>query len=322
MFRWLGLLLALSLLSATPAQDKSPTATEGNLVEVRMADGSAVKMALLVEAIDVQTRFGKLSIPVRHVRRIDFGLRYPDGLREKIDEAIGLLGHADFRKREAAQAEILQHGELAYPLVALAAHSGNAEAVRRARTILEEIRNRVPAEKLDFKPYDSLQTTEFPIVGVIELSAWKARSPIFGEATLKLADLRQLRSLSVGGEAEVTIDAAKHGLPQESWLETDIEVIGNMLEIRADGKIDLYPLGGERGMYLATPDGVRPGGRPTRYPSGALMGRVGTHGKPFLAGSHYQGVPEGEGKLYLRIEASPWGVAPSGSYTVKIIVGK
>jgi hypothetical protein len=322
MSRWLGSVLALCLVSQAFSQDKPPAANGENLVEVRTADGSAVKVTLLVETIDVQTRFGRLTVPIRHLRRIDFGLRYPDGLREKIEEAIGQLGHSDFRRREAAQAELLLYPELAYPLVAMAANSGNAEAVRRSRAILEEIRNRVPGEKLDFRPFDSVQTTEFPIVGVVELAGWKARSSIFGETTLKLADLRQLRALSTSGDSELVIDAARHGLPQEHWLETNIEVIGNMLEIRAEGKVDLYPLGGERGMYMATPDGARPGGRPTRYPSGALLGKVGASGKTFLVGSHYQGIPDGEGKLFLKIEASPWGTIPSGSYTVKITLGK
>src|SRR5262249_36597548 len=154
----------------------------------------------------------------------------------------------NFKKREAAQAELLQYAELAYPMVARAAHAGSPETVKRARAVLEEIRNRVPAERLDFKSSDSLQTTEFPIAGIIELGAWKARSAIFGDTTLKLADLRQLRSLSTAGELELSLDSARYGVVQDSWFETDLEVIGNMLEVRADGKVDLYPLGGERGM--------------------------------------------------------------------------
>jgi hypothetical protein len=319
-------LIALTLLvSRLSAEDKTkPPLSTGDppLVEARMADGSAVKVSLLVESIDINTRYGKLSVPIREVRRIDFGLRYPEGLREKLEDAVSHLGDADFRKREAAHGELLRHGELAYPLLAKATRSGNAEAAKRARAIGAELRNRVPEEKLNFKYYDSVQTTEFPIHGVVEAGALKARSAVFGDTTLKLADLRQLRFFSTGGTLELTIDAAKHGLPHENWLETELEIAGNLVEIRAEGKVDLYPLGGERGLYQATPDGSRPGGRATRYPSGALLGKLGQNGSTFVIGSKYQGIPPGEGKLHLRLEASPWGVVPSGSFTVKASVGK
>src|SRR5262249_28237163 len=38
-------------------------------------------------------------------------------------------------------------------------------------------------------------------------------------------------------------------------------------------------------------DGARPGGRPTHFPSGALIGRLGPNGKEFVIGSKYEGVP-------------------------------
>src|SRR5262245_1927840 len=121
-----ALLILVASLAPSAAQEKEkdkPPAVDPNLVEVRFADGSAVKMILLHESLDVTTRFGKLSVPVRDLRSIEFGLRYPDGVQQKIQDAIGLLNNPDFKKREAAQAELIGYRELAYPLVAQATKS-------------------------------------------------------------------------------------------------------------------------------------------------------------------------------------------------------
>src|SRR5207253_3152329 len=106
-----------------------------------------------------------------------------------------------------------------------------------------------------------------------------------------------IRSLASAGETQLTLDAARHGIAQENWFETDVEVIGQTLEIVADGRVDLYPFGGERGMYIATPDGARPGGQPTPHPSGALLAKVGPNGRTFLVGRRFDGALPGEGKL-------------------------
>jgi hypothetical protein len=314
------LIVLVPLIACAQDKDKAKAKSQAdaNAFELRFADGSTVKMIVLEPSLDITTRFGKLTVPWSEVRRVEFGLRYPDGMLTKIETAITQLGGPDFKTREAAQAELLRYGELAFPHVLKTIQEGSPEASKRARAIVEQMRERIPEEKLHIKPHDTIHTGDFPIVGRIELVAFKARSPVFGEATVKLAELRSLRSLFTSGELSLTIDAAKHGLAVENWLETELELSGQSLEVRADGKVDLYPLGGERGFYMATPDGSRPGGRPTIFPSGALLGKIGKDGKVFLVGSKFDGVPPGEGKLYLRLEASPWGVVPNGSYVVKI----
>jgi hypothetical protein len=84
----------------------------------------------------------------------------------------------------------------------------------------------------------------------------------------------------------------------------------------------LHPVGVERGTHVTTAEGARPGGRPTPHPSGALIGRLGPNGREFVIGTKYEGVPPGEGSLFLRIESSPWRIPPSGSYSVQIVVNR
>jgi hypothetical protein len=124
-------------------------------------------------------------------------------------------------------------------------------------------------------------------------------------------------------------------------MDSGIEVTADAgLEITATGTVDLWPMGGETGMYTATPAGmpgggqggfVVVGGRVGRgggggaggagYSPGALLGRIGENGRVFVVGARHHSVPKEEGRLYLRIAPSSWGNDSTGTYDVRISVG-
>ena len=334
--RRIAALVALFALAPLYAQDKppvppAPPAPPAGVaavpsVEVIFADGSIVKLNLLEAKIDVTTRYGKLAVPIGEIRKIEMGLRYPDGALAKIQDAITRLGDPDFKKREAASTELLALRELGYPHVRRATQEGNAEAQKRAKALLEELRKRVPEEKLAVKDYDSISTIDFTIAGRIEASSFKARSALLGDVDIKLYQVSAMRWSGHTTEVQLTIDAAKHGGPQESWLDSGLDLNGDKLNIQATGSVDVMP--NNPGQYMAGPDGLRVdvgfrrGGAVMVGPPGALVGRVGQNGKPFLVGSKYDSTPGGDGRLYLKLEASPWNVVQSGNYTVKIATGK
>lgn len=339
-----ALLAAVSLVSAAPPQEKGdrPPAgpeAEANVVEARFADGSLMKLTLLHESIEVATRYGKLNVPVGDIRRIEFGLRVPEATARRIDAAIARLSSEDFKQREAATKELVTLRELAYPAVLKASRTPDLEAARRAKDVLKAMAEKVPAERLRLKPHDTIVTADFTIAGQIEVAAFKARTPYFGEAQLRLAELRTMRWLANEHEVRVAVDGAKYGLVQEAWLDTGVDVGAETdLAIVASGTIDLYPIAPEVGVYLASPDGwsgggggggfvvrggvARGGGAAMVGLPGALIGRVGERGKPFVVGSKFDGVMKEEGRLYLRIVHSPWNNAPSGSYDVRINSGR
>ena len=167
-----------------------------------------------------------------------------------------------------------------------------------------------------------IQTNDFPINGRIEVATLQAHSPLFGAATLKLTEIRSIRSLSGSGETQLTLDAARYGLAQEVWFETDVDVNGQALEIVADGQVDLYPVGGERGMYIATPDGLRPGGQATTHPSGALLAKVGPSGRPFVVGKQLCRRAARSRKTVVAHRGQPVASCAAGRYAVQIILGQ
>ena len=348
----LGAALAVSAVRAQEKSDKGAGSAQpdANAVEVRFADDSTVKMTLQSASIEVVTRYGKLTVPVGEIRRIDFGLRIPEETAKRIDAAVAKLGSTDFKQREAAVAELVGLRELAYPTVQKSAGSTDLEVARRAKEVLKTIAETVPEEKLHPPKHDTVVTLDFTVTGQVDASVLKAKGPYFGEVSLKVSDLRSLRLVAIDKETPLTVDAGKHGGQQEVWLDTGVAIrAGSGLRIAAAGSVDLRP-GGEAGISLVTPDGqssrlTRPagggfggggrgaGGRGgfggagvapqmgTPLP-GTLLGRIGEQGRVFVVGSRYEGTAAGEGKLYLRIAPNSSNSESSGIYDVRVSLGR
>jgi hypothetical protein len=328
---WACLLCLFSTSDAAPRDKgaKAPPkpAQEGNAVEVRYHDGSVVKMKLLDDVIEVVTRYGSLNVTTAEIRRIEVGLRFPDGMVKRIEAAVADLSKDDFQTREGASAELLSLREYAYPAVQRLIKSADLETAQRAQTLLKTMRQKLPEAHLRIKGHDIVETIDFAIAGQIKPSALKARTAYFGDIDLKLAEVRAIRWQTTSRpETEVSVDAAKYGSQHEQWLATEFEANAEVsFAVTASGTVDLWPVQGGVGQWTAGPNGQANwgGGMPGRmqFSGGALLGKIGENGKPFLIGEKYSGKPSSEGKLFLRIAPSPWGNESSGEYKVKIRVG-
>jgi hypothetical protein len=274
-------------------------------------------MVILQESLEVMTKYGKLTVPIHDIRRIDFGLHLPEGVGPQIKAAIKQMGSNVYKHRDGAVKDLVDLGALAFPAVQQAAHSGDLEVSQRAASVLKQISARVPAESLRLKMDDTIQTAEFPIVGRIVSPTIKAYSVHFGELNLKLSDLRSLSLRGGKDNLELAIDAAKYGSQNDEWLDTGVLVGPNQrVTVRADGQVDLWPAG--PGQYLTSPKGYTTAGKGGVHMAGTLLGRVGDKGKAFVIGERFEGVPSQEGKMYLQIVPSPWNNASSGSYRVRV----
>lgn len=302
---------SLSVAQGQGKKDCSPPA------EVRLHDGSLVRMTILQESVDVQTKYGRLTIPLRDIRRIEFGLHLPDGVEPQIEEAIKQMGSSAYKDREEAVKQLVVLGPMAYPSVQKAARSKDPEVVKRASVVLRRIDDNVAPELLRLKPEDTIQTVEFTISGKIVSPTIKVHSETFGEYDLKLSQLRSLHQRGQTGDLELVVDAGQYGSNTDQWMDTNLRIDPNLrLTIRGEGQVDLWPQG--PGQYMATPKGYSTAGKGGTYMAGTLLGRVGEAGKVFVVGEFYEGAPANEGKLYLHIVPSPWNNASSGSYKVRV----
>jgi hypothetical protein len=292
-----------------------PPKAAGPAVEVKMADGSAVRMTLTQGTVEITTKYGRLAVPATEVRRIEFGFRYPDGAEARITDLVAQLGDGNYKRRETAMADLLAFRELAYPALKRATKSGDAETAKRAADLVAKLEDRLPPEKLKFREHDVVVATDFTARGKIESKSLSGHTPYFGEVRLQVAEVRALRSVAFGAETTVQVDAAKFlDQAHTAWFDTDVELAGDTpVEVVATGTIRLYPGNG----YEATPKG-HPSYVTVTHPAGALLGKVGESGEVFLIGEKYTGTPKGSGKLYLRMAPSPWPNQAQGTFKVTI----
>jgi hypothetical protein len=324
-FSSLGLLLALTVgLAADPPETKEPAkdkAASQPLADITFADGTNMRVQVVAEKIELETKYGKLAIPMSDVVRIDFAFRISDELGKRIETAISKLGSTTFEDRDKAMKELREIGLSAYPSLLEASKGSDAEVKMRATTLLGEIREKIPEERLKFPQSDRIQTAEFTVFGKIVSPVVRAKAKYFGEADVKIADLRSLSWGFGVSEARVAIDAAKHGSAHDQWLETSVSVErGQKLTVTATGQVDIWPQG--PGQYMTTPKGYSNMPQaPAKFASGCLVGRIGDSGTQFLLGDKFDGSANASGKLYLHIVPSLWNNASTGTYDVKIFAG-
>ena len=91
---WVALVCILGLANAAPAQGQEAKPGKGNppsqkdkgpaKVEVRFVDDSTLKLQILDERLELVTPYGKLSIPVADIVKIEFAQRVSDEDAKKV----------------------------------------------------------------------------------------------------------------------------------------------------------------------------------------------------------------------------------------------
>lgn len=323
--KWALAAVLLWLGSAVPADNKNKPLPNPNEVEVRLSDGSRVRMLVLQENLDVETKYGKLTIPSWDLRRIEFGIRPAPAVAKIIEEAVKRLGDKAFPEREKAVSDLVAVGAPAYLALHRAARSKDAEVAQRATQALKQIRQKVPESRLRLREDDLVQTSEFTIIGRVLNPTIKVKSAIFGENQLHITDLRGMRWLGQLAEIELEVEAAKYAINAVQWMDTGVELnLDEELVISASGQVDL--MANNPGQFVSGPEGnpqIAQG--PGTHVPGTLLGRIGEAGPVFVIGQHFNGTVQNEGKLYVQISTSPWargGSGATGSYKVKVTGGR
>lgn len=178
-----------------------PVDTDG--LEARFNDDSALKLKVLDENIQLITPYGKLVIPMAHIQRIELATRLTDEEARRITQAIGGLADEDYEKREAATATLMDLGEKAYLELLKVSNAPHAEAARRAKVLIDKLRENVSEERLAASGYDIVHTAQSRIAGNLTAKTLRIATAQFGDLELKLADVRELR-LASAGEPEPT----------------------------------------------------------------------------------------------------------------------
>jgi hypothetical protein len=316
-----------------PATKGAKTAAIPGEVDIHFLNGSTVRMVVQTEKIEVATAYGKLVIPVKDLRAIEFGLHFPEGVEAKIEGAIKELGSGDYRTRERASAALIDLGPFSYPAVLEATRIKDLETSQRAKELAKKLVANHPKKDLKTTADDKVFTRNFTIVGRILTTSIKSKTEYFGDLELTLAKMRTLRSVGgVGLDMEFAVDASKYA-NQGQWMDTGYKVDGRTtINITAKGMIDVWPQQG--GGYMSSPNGLQAtqrgnaaginfGGRKVpavnlQQHCGMLLGKIGEDGEIFIVGERYDGMPETEGTLFLHIGPSQWNAQSAGQFDVKV----
>jgi hypothetical protein len=234
--------------TSTPAPHKEQAAA----VEVRYIDDSTMKLTVLDEQVELVPPYGKLLIPLSAIVKIEFATRLPEDVAKKIAAAVVDLGHADFKKRSAASAELTRQGERAYPALVDAAKQADPEVVKRAEEVLHKIRQAVPADHLEVRPSDVVTTADSRISGRIVATALKVKTFQFGDQQLKLTDMRSMQP--VGADK---CDSLADALPDPGTLAGFAGQVGRTYVFRvtgAGGQQGQLQMGGVWGTGVYTTD--------------------------------------------------------------------
>lgn len=313
----LALCLVLAVCSRSSAQSSTQSSPRPNLAEVRFGDGSIVRMTLMQENLEVETKYGKLTIPMGEIRRVEFGLHVPPDVNTQINQSIKRLASDVYKERDSASKDLVQVGHFAFPSLQRASRSSDQEVAYRAVSVIKQISERVAPDLLKLRDEDVITTAEFTVIGKITSQTIKANSPHFGDVSLKLSELRTMHMRQHGGKLDLIVDAAKHGSALDQWCDTGITVdAGQRIVVNSDGQVDLWPQG--PGQYVAMPKGYNTAGKGGQFMAGALVAKIGDNGKAFYVGDRYEGSAGEEGRLYLLIVPSPWNNASVGQFRVRI----
>jgi hypothetical protein len=219
-----------------PAEAK-PAPTTVAAVEITLVDGSTLKLKIRDERIELQTHYGKLSIPATEIRRVEFRSRHSPDVARRVEAAIAGLGSKDFQTREAASGDLLRLGEQAFPALTRAASDADKEVSRRAREVLDKIRESVPAERLALREDDVIWAGDSQIVGHIVASSLSVDTLPFGAQTLRCADVRSLRALTA------PLAVAVEALPDPGTLQELQNEVGKSFSFKVTGRMGAVPAG-------------------------------------------------------------------------------
>jgi hypothetical protein len=302
--------LSPSLLLATwPAlADSEPAKKPQTTIEVvvRLHDGTTIRKAVIEDKLELVTKYGKLTVPVGDLRRIEFGLHLSEETAAQVARAIRNLGSDKFAEREMASKELVALGFRAYPALQKAAASNDKETAKRAGDAIDRIRATVSEDLLKLKNHDVIHTRDSVVGGKISNAVIKARTATLGELQFKVEDLQSLHSMA-RTETAVAIEPAADG--KLMWLDTGVLVETDMdLVLRRSGLIE----------YVKTDQPI-PLAANAKYSQGTLLGKIGDKGHNFVIGERFEGKAVHDGRLYLAV--MPFLAKATGKYQVDIQAG-
>jgi hypothetical protein len=178
--------------------DEPATSTDPEVIRLHLMDGSTIAGKLSVKDLELETKFGKLQIPITSIRSFTPGLGSHPELTGRVSQLIENLGSAEYDEREAAQKDLKKMGEAIRPELQKRAGDSDKERRERIRALLEELDDLLDDSKDDdedpskkwYSPEDIIETTDFTVSGKITTGQFEISSK-YGPLKVNLSDIRR-----------------------------------------------------------------------------------------------------------------------------------
>ena len=288
-----------SLKSETPSVDDQ-------FLRIEMWDGTVVSGIVSIPAIDVETEFGSLQIPIS--RLVDFrpGLVSLPDLKAKVNMLVEQLGDREFKTRESAHRELVAMGPMLAGMLSQLDDGGDAERKKHLVKIKEEVTSLLEEDededgsssRSSISEGDRIQTPEFAIVGKIVQEEFQVKSKI-GDLRIMLSDVKRAdRGMAVKSQTlRKTVSVPGSTFFQKKPLSTKIRVNkGDKISITASGVVQWT-----NWNQTASPDGLPNQGNWNGLSNGSLAARIGKEGSVTGIGSDNTFTAAKSGILYLAI---------------------
>jgi hypothetical protein len=334
-----GLLLTVALLADEPAAPAPPVGTEHPAAEAARApralrlhlmEGSVVSGKLSIDALSVETPFGKLDVPVANIVSFTPGLDSHPDERKRIGRLIQQLGSNAAAERDTAQRALTDLGAQVQTELHRFLADEDVERKTRVQKILaelEEADSDDDGEVATSRPWiaqDTVETNLFTVVGRISPQTFTVETQ-FGPLQVSIRDIRRgEREADQKPEIRKTLSVNGGNLVQLSMLSSGVRINrGDKVSLTADGKLMMSPWGNNA---FSSPDGSEQFQWyiANQIPGGALVARIGAAGKIFKVGSKNSFTATRSGVLQLGIAMNPQFATTDytypGEYSVKVRV--
>ncbi|MBI4606823.1 MAG: hypothetical protein HY721_33070 [Planctomycetes bacterium] len=301
--------------AAKPAKKKEPEQPM-----FRLRDGTRLAGTPDLKVLSVATPYGKLTVPVPEVVRVRLAAAEDPQLAGRIAESVKGLSSEEFDKREEAMAALREIGLPALEALKKALVSEDEEVKTRAEKLVSEIEEQVEDEDETASlvgpiagEEDEVVTLKFTVKGRVEEESFQLATR-YGSLNLSRKDIVSI-VFRDSPHATVTFQVpAGTFAGANKWFDTKLAFAqGERLHISASGQINLEQYGQTTG-----PEGTSniSGNQLGSFATGALVGKIGEKGQPFLIGTEHDASSNAAGNLFLGISLQNGQV--SGQFEVDV----
>ena len=317
-------MLTILLVGGINAQNANLTIT--------LRDGDVISGQAQMKSVTLETKYGKLVIPIKDVNEIEVGVSPDNANKTKYINLAKQLASGTEELAKKAFDQLLDAPIGAIPILEEFAFSDESvELVYLPGYSLNEVINALKGKYnlQNYSPEDIISINyQYRMGGQYNFKNISLKTE-FGTLNIpkeKISKIEVFYNDPNNKNLTFKLIASKHisGNPDGGWLRTGIYVkAGQTITINASGIITLASLSNNQYTPDGKSDETYDGDYIAKdnYPTyGNVVFKIGESGEIQKAGSHYTGVASRSGVLYLSIYETVYNPANKGYYIVKVAV--